>query len=67
MRELNDQHYDNNGTKHYPLNSYPGNRTIESERYRKFGEPIPGDPMFGVRDQRTAGLDGPMAVTQRAA
>lgn len=48
--ELTKENYDVTGTKHYPINSYPGNRTIESEQYRKFGEPIPGDPMFGGRE-----------------
>lgn len=47
--ELNKENYDNNGTKRYPGSSYPGNRTIEAEQYRKFGERIPGDPMFGER------------------
>lgn len=53
MKELNAQHYDKTGTKHYPMNCYPGNRTIETEHYRKFGERIPGDPMFGERPVST--------------
>ena len=28
--ELNKENYDKNGAKHYPMNSYPGNRIIDA-------------------------------------
>ena len=49
MNELDERNHDKNDMKRYPKTSYPGNRAIEAERYRKFGERIPGDPMFGER------------------